>query len=108
MLGDLPERARPDRGEVNTTPPITKRWIEVKADFVPPATLYSNPVRVEVYLLEYDYTYTPTSTQGRRLRKTTETMFVFNYDPALDGSAGAAGMIELIQGEWCITWAGCP
>lgn len=108
MLGDLPERRRPERGEVNTTPPVTKRWVKVKTAFGSPTSLETDPVRVECWLMAYDHSYTPVFSNGRRLKNTGEIIYVNNHDPDLDGSANAAGQIELIEGEWCITWVGCP
>ncbi|HEY0982380.1 hypothetical protein [Schlesneria sp.] len=108
MLGDLPERVRPVRGEQVPTPPVTKRFVQVKTAFGSPGSMFDDPVRVEVWLCDYDYSYTPTLINGRRLRKTGEVMWVNNHDPDLEGVANAQGMIELISGEWCITAVGCP
>jgi hypothetical protein len=108
MLGDLPERVRPERGELNTTPPVTKRWVQIKTAFGHPTSLFTDPTLVECWMLDFDYSYTPVFSNGRRLKKTGEVMFVHNYDPTLEGAANMAGMIELISGQWCLTWVGCP
>ena len=111
------ERRRNERGQIDTTPPLTRRFGVLGAAIGNPSSpIGATPPLTTVWLLDFD----PSDTNPNpKLRFTNTSVQVANYDPSLSGGTPAtvyAGVvtnvptfviIELIGGVWVFVWTGC-